>query len=130
MTKKHKEQVIILSGELSTLTQEKNQRRTITLGACLESLDFTFKKVSGCYNGIKEVSFLVIPRNNTEIDILKGLAFTKFGQESVLYQDTTGHCFLEYPNDTSEKIGRFEEITNADNIQNYTIINGKAFTVR
>ena len=50
-------QAIILSGELSTKTNEENLRRTINLGACLEDCNFKFKKCLGVYKGNEEVSF-------------------------------------------------------------------------
>jgi len=132
MTKKHNQQVIILSAELSDLSNEENKSRTLTLDSWLRDLGLNFTQVQGCYKGSSEESFLVVIRESDCIETLKGFAFKQFNQDSVLYQDTSGLCYLEYENGISNKIGRFEQV-NPNYIKTldaYTVINDKVFTIK
>jgi len=127
-----KNQVIILSAELSDLSNEENLKRSINLGACLEDLGLNFSKVQGCYKGVKELSFMVIIKDQAEMYAIQDFAFKNFNQESILYQDANGLCHLEYQNGDSEVLGRFEQINPKyiETVDAYTVINNRVFTIR
>lgn len=125
----HFNQAIILSGELSNLSNEENLARTINLGACLEDCNFQFKKALGVYKGQEEVSFVVLVWNQDDINTVKDFAFKNFNQESVLLQDANGLCSLEFQNGDSKTLGKFKTINPKfiEQYDNYTVMDGKVF---
>ena len=125
----HFNQAIILSGELSSLSNEENLARTINLGACLEDCNFSFKKCLGVYKGVKEVSFIVLAWNQDDINTLKDFAFKSFDQESVMLQDANGLCTLEFENNTSKTLGKFRNINPKyiEQYDSYTVFDDKVF---
>lgn len=126
-------QAIILSGELSTLNDYENLKRTINLGACLEDCNFKFKKCLGVYKGTSEVSFLVVVKNEDDIQIIKDFAFKSFNQESILLQDANGLCTLEYNNGKIKALGKFQRVNSKfiEQYESYTVLDGEIFvTVR
>ena len=125
-------QVIILSAELSNLSNAENLRRTETLRHCLEDLDFSFSDAVGSYKGEIEESFVVIVNDQTEIDTLKDFAFKNFNQETVLYQDGNGYAHLIESNATQHPklIGRLSRVSKDDAFKavRYTMFNEKYYT--
>ena len=124
-------QAIILSGELSTLNDYENLKRTINLGACLEDCNFKFKKCLGVYKGTSEVSFLVVVKNEDDIQTIKDFAFKSFNQESFLLQDVNGLCALEYNNGKIETLGKFQRVNSKfiEQYESYTVLDGEIFVI-
>jgi hypothetical protein len=126
------EQVLILSAERKENHPQINERVTAVLKDMIEDLGINYTEALGCYKGESERSFVCILRNQEELETLKGFAFNNFNQESVLYKDSNGQCYLEYQDGQSEKIGKMVQ-TNPkaiETLDNYTIVNGYVFTVR
>lgn len=121
--------VMILSGELSKNSPEKNRQLTTNLESDLADLNVVFDKAIGCYKGKTENSFVVLPRDNDEIDAIMHLAFKLYKQESVLMQDNEGICSLYYANGQSEKLGTFRMVQYTNNLENYRILNGLIYTI-
>ena len=127
---KNFQNVIILSAELSTSTNESNRQRTLNLKGCLEDLNISHGNALGVYKGSKEVSFVCLPKNLEEIEALKDFAFKNFKQESILMQDTNGTCHLIYEDDSSENIGKFRVVSPklTDVLDSYTVLSGVVYT--
>ena len=127
---KNFQNVIILSAELSTSTNESNRQRTLNLKGCLEDLNISHGNALGVYKGSSEVSFVCLPKNLEEIEALKDFAFKNFKQESILMQDTNGTCHLIYEDDSSENIGKFRVVSPklTDVLDSYTVLSGVVYT--
>ena len=114
----YKPTTIILSAELSTLSIDVNQRRTLALLNALIYHDIAFRPVIGMYNGDAENAFKVSTDNTT---LIKRLAFKDFMQESILIlgEDT---CNLLYGDSTMQDIGKYTEISLSDavKLESYT----------
>ncbi len=122
--------VVILSAELSTNTNESNRQRTLNLEACLQDCGFSFNKAQGVYKGSIEDSFVVLPKNQEEIESLKDFAFKNFKQESVLLQDANGRAILVYNDGRNEEIGRLRQVNPklVDMLDSYTVLNGTVYS--
>ena len=118
-------QVVILSAENSTNTFEGNRQRTTTLEGMLEDIGLPFERATGVYKGQREASFVVIVRDETDIDILKGFAFNNFNQEAVLLQDSNQEAHLIFRNGSSERLGRLEQVSEeiAMSQDSFTLLN-------
>ena len=122
--------VVILSAELNTVTNESNRQRTLNLEACLQECGFSFNKAKGYYKGDLEDSFVVLPKNQDEIEALKDFAFKNFKQESILLQDSNGRAILVYSDGKNEDIGRLRQVNPklVDTLDSYTVLNGVLYT--
>ena len=127
---KNFQNVIILSAELSTSTNESNRQRTLNLKGCLEDLNISHGNALSVYKGSSEVSFVCLPKNLEEIEALKDFAFKNFKQESILMQDTNGTCHLIYEDDSSENIGKFRVVSPklTDVLDSYMVLSGVVYT--
>lgn len=123
-------QVVILSAELDSNRFEKNRQLTENLNACLSDCNFKYSKGIGVYKGQEESSFIVLPKNDDEINTLKDLAFKSFNQESILYQDANGKAYLIYNNGNEKSLGKLRQVSPklTEKLENYTILNGKVYT--
>ena len=123
------QQVIILSGELSTVND--NTRRTALLNDMIAELRLPFKRANGVYKGQSENSFVVIVNDQTDIDTLANFAFKSFGQESILHQDANQEARLIFANGTTQRLGRLEQVSKelAESLENYTVMDGKFYAV-
>ena len=124
------EQVVILSAELNTNSFEKNRQLTSNLEACLYDCNLSFKKATGSYKGQSEACFVVVMKQDSDLDILKDFAFKSFCQESILFQDSEGQCSLLFKEGSQESVGKLKQIPNKliDTVQNYVILNGVAYS--
>jgi len=124
------EQVVILSAELSKLSSVENDRRTVLLNDMIAELRLPFKSAKGVYKGSAENSFVVIVREQVDIDTLTGFAFKAFGQESVLHQDSNQLARLIYSDGKTEILGKLVQVPKelAETLDNYTIMEGKFYT--
>lgn len=121
---------IILSAELSTLNSDENHTRTVRLQGMIEDLGVKHYAANGMYKGTKEVSFFCIPNNSEEMETLRDFALNNFNQESVLIQDSAGICYLEYVDNSIDRLGQMIEVDSIENLDAYTEINGKYYVVR
>ena len=127
----HKQQVIILSAELDNRVYITNREATNKLNELLEESNIRFNTALGSYNGEKESSFVCLPKNQNEVDLIKWLAFNKFNQESILYQDSNGQAYLEYEDGVSVTLGKLREVdmSQTETLEAFTILNNKAYAV-
>lgn len=125
-------QVVILSAELSTNTFEGNRQRTATLEGILQDLHLPFNKALGVYKGSEETSFVVIVRDETDIEVLRDFAFKNFGQESILVQDANQEAYLLYQDGTTERLGVLEQTTKENALKQdaYTLMNDQYYITR
>jgi hypothetical protein len=124
------EQVVILSAELSKLSSVENDRRTVLLNDMIAELKLPFKSAKGVYKGSAENSFVVIVREQADIDTLTGFAFKAFGQESVLHQDSNQLARLIYADGKMETLGKLVQVSKelTASLDNYTVMEGKFYT--
>jgi hypothetical protein len=122
-------QVVILSAETGNATFEGNRQRTENLESCLADLNLSFKRGTGVYKGVQEVSFVVIVNNETDIQVLRDFAFKSFGQESILHVDSNQEAVLIFNDGTREQLGRLEQVNReiATSRDAYTILDDKYF---
>ena len=121
-------QVVILSAESNKNSFEGNRQRTETLRGCLQDCNFTFKGGTGVYKGNKEDCFVVIVKNESDIQTLKDFAFKNFDQESILYQDANQEAYLHYNCGKIERLGILQEVNSSENLDSFTILNDKIYT--
>ena len=121
-------EVIILSAEHSDNNHGLNHFYSDSLERQLTNYDFIFNEALGCYKKSSESSFVVIPRNNEDIDKLKEIAFKEYNQESILYQDKSGDAFLIYSCGKKEAIGQLRKVQSNKGLENYTIMNGEIYS--
>lgn len=125
------QQVVILSAELADKRFESNRQRTSNLEACLDDCNMRFKPAKGVYKGRAEDSFVVVLKDNAELETLKDFAFKSFNQESILYQDANGEAYLIYQDGKAEQLGRLEQVSEELARKNdaYTEMDGKFYAV-
>lgn len=122
------QQVIILSAELSKLSSTENERRTVLLNDMITELRLPFKPAKGVYKGSEETSFVVIVRDQGDIDTITGFAFKSFGQESVLHQDSNQRARLIFADGKTQELGKLVQVDDVKNLDNYTMMEGKFYT--
>jgi len=124
------QQVVILSGELSSLSSTENTRRTTLLNDMIAELRLPFKGSAGVYKGTIEKSFVVVVNDQADIDTLAGFAFKSFGQESILHQDSNQLARLIYSDGRTETLGKLVQVPKelAETLDNYTLMDGKFYT--
>jgi hypothetical protein len=120
--------VIILSAELSTNTFEGNRQRTLNLKGCLEDLNISHGIATGQYENFKSVSFVCLPQNLEEVQVLKDFAFKNFKQGSILEQDVNGLCHLVFEDTTSKMIGKLKPVKSTEGLTSYTKIGNVVYT--
>ena len=90
------QEVVILSAELANLSAEENSQRTFNLQTCLDDLNIGYTSAIGVYKRNIETSLVILVNNIETLQVLQGLAFDSFKQESILYQDKQGESHLIY----------------------------------
>lgn len=115
------QEFIILSAELSKFTPFDNFNRTIKLKNMLNDLDLPFTFCEGNYNGIRERGFMVIVKDETELEVIRDLGLMTFEQESVLFRDFKGNAKLLYRDGTSQELGKFKQ---GESNEASTVVNG------
>jgi len=121
-------EVVIISAELTNESGISNVDLSVNLEKCLDDCNLQFNKASGVYKGSSEKSFIVLPRNSAEINVLKEFAFKNFNQESILFQDKSGDTFLIYSDGKKEAIGRLKKVRSELDLDSYTVLNGEIYT--
>ena len=130
MTKARNQQYVIISAELTNLSEFENKQRTDRLESWLNDLNVQFTKSFGTYNNKTENSFFVNVNNNEELNTLMDYAFKNFNQESILYSDRTGTCWLEFRDSSTEKLGTMRQVSPklVESLKNYVVVNGTVLT--
>jgi hypothetical protein len=124
------QQVLILSAELTKNSHETNCEVSMNLFNNLKDLGIKFKPAEGYYKGSREISFVTLPKNDTEIQVLKDFAFKNFDQESVLLQDANGVTELIYNDGKTERLGRLRQVNPKflEGLDSYTVMGGNIYT--
>lgn len=128
---KQLQEFIILSAELSTLGHKENNERSFRLFNCLKDLNINFKPVEGCYKGSSEISFLVIVKDEAEIEAIKDLGLKSFEQDSILFRDFKGNTELHFGSGAVESLGKFKKVPRHEAVHEdaFTIINKEHWIV-
>lgn len=110
-------QFVILSAELSHLSESENLSRTNELLTALVNNGFNPVRFEGHYKGSKESSFgiplnqyFTLIKDNNDLNTLEMLAFDRFNQESILVQYSDGHARLHY-RDHIEHLGKLRLVS-------------------
>jgi hypothetical protein len=124
------DRLVIISASLEFKTQLENNDRTLNLGKSLDDLNMNFTSSQGVYRGSSEQSFVVLPRNDEELQVLKDLAFNNFFQESILLRGYNGQAMLVYSDDTTEELGTIKQVSPKliEQLESYTVMNGNVYT--
>lgn len=108
---------VILSAELSHLSESENLSRTNELLTALVNNGFNPVRFEGHYKGSKESSFgiplnqyFTLIKSSNDLNTLEMLAFDRFQQESILVQYSDGHSRLHY-RDHVEYIGKLRLVS-------------------
>lgn len=84
----HLQKLVFIS---ATIGQDDSM--TNSLENNLKSFGFNYSKVIGCYEGIKEVSFMVTIHSTHNLNFMKHLGEV-YKQDSILYRDHEGNSNL------------------------------------
>ena len=83
--REQKRNAIILSASLGALSKAENVERHFRLSRMLGDIDVPFMVVvHGMYKGVRELSFLCVPKDEAQFEVVVNFAIDNFGQESVL----------------------------------------------
>ena len=83
--REQKRNAIILSASKDALSKKDNADRHFRLSRMLDDVDVPFMVVvHGMYKGVRELSFLCVPKDETQFQIVINFAIDYFEQESVL----------------------------------------------
>lgn len=86
--------IVIMSAEIASNSAELNKILSDDLEKSLSNSNEAYKAVQGCYKGVKEKSYVVVPKNEERaLEDLINLSET-YGQECILYRDSTGRAWL------------------------------------
>lgn len=121
-------QVLILTAEQAGKSFESNRQATETMAGVLSDLGIPHKQTLGVFEGVENQSFVVVVRNQEELESIKSLAFGSFNQDAVLHQDANGRASLFYSNGTRKSIGKLEQVSSTDGLTNYTMMGGAIYT--
>ncbi len=132
MTKKTHQNIIILSAENSHRSAESNKKRTYLLRNMLIENKISHGTAKGIHKGNLENSFVCLPSNQEENQMLKDFAFKNFEQDSVLEQDVTGFCHIESNSGNSNIVGKLKPVTKKQALKKgeYTLLGGQYYTIR
>lgn len=130
MTKKSRQQFVIMSAELKENTSHDNEIRTMLLETMLKSCEFKYNKTQGNFYNNAENSFFINVNTSDDVLTLQDFAFKNFDQASILYSDSNGQAYLEHLNGNCERLGTLKEypVSKIKYLDNYTIINNKAYS--
>ena len=104
-------QVIILSASRPEHSFEGNRQRTENLKAELEAAGISFREGVGFFQGSTEASFVTIIKDNSDYEKVIDLAFEKFDQDSILYQDANQEAYLVENTNETTRLGVLQEVT-------------------
>jgi len=120
-------QALIISSTDQNATFESQRQAAITLNGVLSDLGLPFKKAKGVYKGLEEDAFVVVVKNQEEIDSLTAIAFNSFNQESVLHQDANQQATLLFSNGTRKPLGKLVQVQSTDGLEAYTVVDGNIY---
>ena len=101
----YRKQFVVLSAYRPQFTDTENRIRTELLEVQLKTAGFQPERVKGFYKGSKEFFFIVPFSERENLDILCGIAFTEFHQESVLVHYASGAGMLLYSETETVRLG-------------------------
>ena len=121
--------VVILSGELSNLSEQENKTRSRNLESCLDDLNITNNIGVGVYKNSVETCFVCLPKNEYEVQALQELAFKSFNQECILYQGKGGKAFIVPQKGNYTDIGKLRLVTKKQAYKQayYTVLNDQYY---
>lgn len=124
------DRLVIISAERQCFTSHENRHRTINLGKCLQDLYINYTPSQGTYKGVSEQSFVVLPKNDEELQVLKDLAFINFAQESILFRDRGGTASLIFHDNIIEPLGPIKQVSPKliEQLESYVVMNGNVYT--
>lgn len=124
------DRLVIISAELLINNDVENYITSDNLLKCLQDINMNFSKAVGLYKGVEERSFVVLPRNDEELQVLKDLAFNNFSQESILVRDYDGNAALTYWDGTVKELGPIKQVNPKliEQLESYTVMNGNVYT--
>lgn len=119
----------VFSVEKKQQTKVKAKEKTESFKEILKSQNIPFKTVEGCFNGIKETSFIVPERYIAGSSLLNDI-FTVYNQDSVLRVLSNGSAYLETKDD-AERLGKFIKVPllTAKRFNNYTVDGNKGYVI-
>jgi len=120
-------QVVILSGESISNTFEGDRQATTTLEGVLADLGLPYKSVQGFFNNSLNNSFVVVIKNEEELEALKAIAFGSFKQDAILHQDSNQRATLHLSNGTRKALGTLKQVASTDGLDSYTIMGGNIY---
>ena len=109
---------VIISAERSDRSILANEIATETLEAWLVEQNYAFKGVIGCYQGTKELSFVVLAPTKAEVSNLVAQS-RLYDQECILAVNSQSKAFL-VDGDTYTPIGQFKAIAGKPASDNWT----------
>jgi molybdopterin-guanine dinucleotide biosynthesis protein A len=120
-------QYFIFSGEYYKNTDAENATATQIISQGLKAAGIPFKEAVGAYKGVKEFSFVVPARFESQVlEIARA-----FNQESVLFIDSMSNASLQYlDGDKIERIGRFTQVNSPQGLEAWSMIDGRFYTCK
>lgn len=111
-----------------------NQLAHATTLKTLDLLNIEYMEVDGVYKGVAEKSILLqshdYERNFKNIEKAKTIA-SDFNQESILAIENDDTAQLYYlAEDRIETVGKWVEVDTVDNLDGFSVIEGRKFTIR
>lgn len=109
---------VLMSAERSDRSTLANEIATETLEAWLTEQNYAFKSVVGCYQGTKELSFVVLAPTKAKVSNLVAQS-RLYDQECILAVNSQSKAFL-VDGDTYTPIGQFKAIAGKPASDNWT----------
>lgn len=107
MGRKENQPIIIFSVFRANETNEHNKDVHETVKVSLQSKNIGFKELMGVYNGVSELSLLVLAHNENAVKDL----CAQFKQDCYLYSGPDRNTELVYPDNRRESIGTLQRIS-------------------
>lgn len=122
---------VIVSADLAGIDPAQNMQRTMHMEKFLLHNGYEFKKVVGCYKGVKEASFVVIINTVERLETIKKKAIEDFNQYCILLlnQDRTG-MLLYAGNRTEQLPGTLQQVSSIEGLDAYTIDQNTIYTFK
>lgn len=119
---------VVISAELDG--SPNNKHRTHGLDCALKNTGLRYMPVDGVYKGKHEASFIVFCDDIFDVLRITTKGLTTYGQECVLVLDLNKQCAILNYADYPLMIGRaLIRVDNVDDLDAYTIVDGKTWAV-
>lgn len=123
---------VLISADVHEITGIAADMRRTWFERKLTQLGFSFRKVSGAYHGVNEVSYLVLVESDGQYASLFRLA-DAFGQEAIITVDANGYAALFAADGNHiQELGEFLEVTAYQAVAegNYTYVDGRYYAAK